>query len=86
MAEVSADLFYDVLKNIQADIRPLKDGQNEIKHEIVAMRINLVSIHQDLNNIYEKPVRHEDRRDRIERRLEIRELAESPQAPYTSAT
>jgi hypothetical protein len=45
------------------------------------MRLNLVSVHQDLNNMYGILGRHEERLDRIERRLELRELAE-PQKPY----
>jgi hypothetical protein len=80
MAEVSSELMYEVLRAIQQDLRTVKDGQNEIRNEIVSMRLNLVSIHQDLN-IYGMLGRHEERLDRIERRLELRELAE-PQRPY----
>ncbi|MEZ5804629.1 MAG: hypothetical protein R3E51_14460 [Rhizobiaceae bacterium] len=83
MAEVTNELIYEVLRGVQSDIRQLKDGQSEIRHEIVAMRLNLVSIHQDLNNIYERLARHDERLDRIEHRLELRELAEKSQAPYT---
>ncbi len=83
MAEVTNGLIYEVLKNLQLEIRQLKEGQSEIRHEIVAMRLNLVSVHQDLNNIYEKLARQGDRLERIEQRLELRELAEKPQAPYT---
>ncbi len=83
MAEVTNELIFEVLKSVQSDIRLLKDGQGEIRHEIVAMRINLLSIHQDLNNIYGKLVNHDERLDRIEKRLELRELAERPQTPYT---
>lgn len=81
MAEIDGDLIYEILKGIQSDIRSLKDGQNEIRHEIVAVRLNLVSVHQDLNNIYGSLGRHEECLDGIERRLELRELAE-PQRPY----
>jgi hypothetical protein len=41
----------------------------------------LVAISQDVNNIYGMLGRHEERLDRIERRLELRELAE-PQRPF----
>ena len=37
----------------------------------------------DMRNIYDKLDRHEDRLERIERRLELRELAE-PETPYGS--
>ena len=51
MAEVTNELIYEVLRGVQSDIRQLKDGQSEIRPVIVAMRRNLVSSHQDLNNI-----------------------------------
>ncbi len=81
MPDVTNELMYEVLRSLQQDIRTVKDGQNEIRNEIVSMRLNLVSIHQDLNNIYGILGRHEERLDRIERRLELRELAET-QKPY----
>jgi hypothetical protein len=85
MAEVTNELMFEVLKAVQQDVRALKDGQNEVRNEIVAVRLNLVSVHQDLNNIYGILGRHEERLDRIERRLELRELAERPQSPYNPA-
>ena len=82
MAEVSNELIFEILKAMQADIRLLKDGQSEIKQELIAVRGTMVSMQQDINNIYGILARHDERLDRIERRLELRELAEKPQAPY----
>lgn len=81
MAEVSNELIYEILKAMQADIRLLKDGQGEIKQELIAVRGTMVSMQQDINNIYGILARHDERLDRIERRLELRELAEA-QGPY----
>ena len=81
MAEVSNELIYEILKAMQADIRLLKDGQGEIKQELIAVRGTMVSMQQDINNIYGILARHDERLDRIERRLELRELAEV-QGPY----
>ena len=81
MAEVSNELIYEILKAMQADIRLLKDGQGEIKQELIAVRGTMVSMQQDINNIYGVLARHDERLDRIERRLELRELAEA-QRPY----
>ncbi len=81
MAEVSNELIYDILKAMQADIRLLKDGQGEIKQELIAVRGTMVSMQQDINNIYGILARHDERLDRIERRLDLRELAEA-QRPY----
>ena len=82
MTEVNGELIYEVLKSLQSDVRLLKDGQAEIKQELISVRGTMVSIQQDVNNIYGILARHDNRLDRIERRLELRELAEPPQAPY----
>lgn len=82
MAEVDGDLIYEILKSIQGDIRLLKDGVGEIKQELIAVRGTMVSMQQDINNIYGILARHDQRLDRIENRLELRELAEKPQSPY----
>ncbi len=81
MAEVTNELIYEVLRSLQADVRQLKDGQAEIRQELIAIRGTIVSMQQDINNMYGMLSRHEVRLDRIERRLELRELAE-PQRPY----
>lgn len=81
MAEVTNELMYEVLKSLQQDVRFLKDGQREIKQELVSIRGYILSIQNDVHNIYGILGRHDDRLDRIERRLELRELAES-QRPF----
>jgi predicted nucleic acid-binding Zn-ribbon protein len=75
--------MFELLKKIQADTHGLKQGQSEIKAEISALRGTMVSMQQDLHNIYGVLSRHEDRLDRIENRLELRELAEA-QARFQS--
>lgn len=75
MAEVTNELMYEVLKQLQADTASLKLGQTEIKGELQALRGHVVAIQQDIHNIYATLVRHETRLDRIERRLELVEPA-----------
>jgi hypothetical protein len=82
MTEVNGELIYEILKALQSDVRLLKDSQAEIKQELISVRGTLVAIQQDTNNIYGILARHDNRLDRIEHRLELRELAEPPQAPY----
>ena len=53
----------------------------EIKAELNGVRGHMISIQGDIHNIYGIPSRHDERLDRIERRLELRELAE-PQRPF----
>ena len=81
VAEIDGDLIYEILKSIQQDVRLLKEGQGELRQELISVRGQLVSINQDVNNIYSTLARHDVHFDRIERRLELRELAE-PQRPF----
>lgn len=82
MAEVNGELIYEMLKRIQSDVSQLRDGQRELKTEMGALRGTVVSMQQDLHNIYGILARHDDRLDRIERRLDLRELAERSQSPF----
>lgn len=77
MTEVSQELMYGLLKKIQADTNSLRQGQSEIRAEINALRGTMISMQQDVHNIYGILSRREDRLDRIENRLELRELAEA---------
>jgi hypothetical protein len=85
MAEVSSELIHEVLKGIQQDVRLVKDAQGDHRQEPISIRLHLVSIGQDINNIYGILGRHDQRLDRIERRLDLRELAE-PQKPFDPAS
>jgi hypothetical protein len=73
MAEVTNELMYEVLKQIQSDVAGLKDGQRELTSAMNAVRTYLVALQQDVSNIYTILVRHDTRLDRIERRLDIAE-------------
>ena len=77
MSQVSQELMLELLKKIQADTHGLKLGQSEIRAEINALRGTMISMQKDIQNIYGVLSRHEDRLDRIENRLELRELAEA---------
>lgn len=81
MAEVTNELMYEVLKKIQADVSELKHGQQSIRQELISVRGHMLSMQNDIHNIYLRFDRHDERLERIERRLELRELAE-PAAPF----
>ncbi|MCO6186271.1 hypothetical protein [Rhizobium sp. L1K21] len=82
MTEVTNELMYELLKRMQTDISDVKDGVRELKLEVNAIRGTLVSVHQDIHNIYGILGNHSDRLARIERRLELHELAERSQSQY----
>jgi hypothetical protein len=81
MAEVSNELVYEILKNLQARTTNLELVCIEHSHGLNAVRGYAASIQTDTNNIYAILSRIDQRLDRIERRLELRELAEA-QRPY----
>ena len=81
MSEVTNELLYEVLKKMQTDVSSLNVQMGEVRQELVSIRLSMMGMQNDIHNIYGILGRHEDRFDRIERRLEIRELAEA-QAPY----
>ena len=83
MTQVTNDLMYEVLKSLHADVRLLKDGQREIKQELISIRGQLIAMNQDVHNIYGILGRHDQRLERIEKRLELHEFAE-PHTPYRS--
>ena len=73
MAEVANELMYEVLKQIQNDLSAVKSTTQEIKAELTAVRMHQFAIQQDIHNIYGMLGRHDERLDRIERRLELTE-------------
>jgi len=81
MAEVTNDLIYELMKKMHERMDRLEHGLGEIKHEIVAMRLQGLGTQTDINNIYGVTGRMDQRLERIEQRLELRELAE-PQRPF----
>ena len=81
MADVTNQLIYEVLKNVQFRLDKIENGIDELRQGQNAMRGHLISIQTDVSNIYSVLARHEDRFDRIEKRLELRELNETSN-PY----
>ena len=81
MAEATNELMYETLKRMHARFDKVDTALQEVKVELNSMRGTIVSIQSDIHNIYGILGRHDDRLDRIEKRLELRELAEA-QARY----
>ena len=73
MAEVTNEPMYEVLKPMQRELSDVKSGIGEVKLELNAMRGHMVSLRQDVHNIYGMLTRREARLERIERRLELSE-------------
>lgn len=71
MAAVTQELIYALLETMHADVGKLKSGQMELRTELNAMRGTVVSMKQDIHNIYGVLGRHAHRLERIENRLEL---------------
>ncbi len=81
MAEVDSTLIFEVLRNIQGRLDKIDSGIGEIRHEIVSLRLSQMGMQNDVHNIYGILARNDERLEHIERRLELRELAEA-QKPF----
>jgi DNA anti-recombination protein RmuC len=73
MADITNELLYEDLRAVQRDLSEVKSSVGEVKLELNAVRGHLVSMQQDVHNIYGVLTRHEKRLDRIEHRLELSE-------------
>lgn len=51
MAEVSADLVFELLKRTQSDISNLKEGQRELRQDVIPVRGQLHAMQGDINNL-----------------------------------
>ncbi len=76
MTEVSAELVFEVLKQIQDRLGRLEGRMDEVKGELQAIRTHMLAFQQDFSGIHMILVRYEGRFERIERRLE---LTDAPQ-------
>lgn len=73
MAEISSELIYEILKSIRSYVVHIDQKTDELKAEMQALRGHMISLQQDVNNIYGILARHDPRLERIERRLELNE-------------
>ncbi len=71
MAEVSSDRMLEILKALHSDSIEVKSSTGEIKAELNAIRGHLISMQQDIHNVYAIMRRHDVNLERIERRLEL---------------
>ncbi len=71
MADVSAELVYEVLKSLQADVSLLKNGQRDIREELIGIRLHQHAAQGELNSILSRLSSIEGRIERVERRLDL---------------
>ncbi|GGD18338.1 hypothetical protein [Aureimonas glaciei] len=81
MVEVTNELMFELMKRMHQEIGGLRLDIVEVKTELNSIRGTMVAMQSDIHNIYGMLGRHDDRLKRIERRLDLRELAEAS-TPY----
>ncbi|HLX15185.1 MAG TPA: hypothetical protein VKS24_08275 [Bradyrhizobium sp.] len=74
MADVTNELIYEVLKILQREVGEVKSTIGDVKSELNALRGHMISLQQDVHNIYGILGRHDMHLDRIEQRLEISDV------------
>ena len=77
VAEVTNELMYELMQRIRSEISGLKNGQNELRQDAITLRNHMHLMHGDLNNLHTIMAQALVRLDRIENRLELRELQEA---------
>jgi hypothetical protein len=82
MADVTPELMFEVLESVQARLAQVDGKADENKSDMLALRTQITSIHHDLLSIHHELggmhgtlIRHEQRLDCIERRLELSDAA-----------
>ncbi|NOJ39008.1 hypothetical protein [Bradyrhizobium australiense] len=78
MADVTPELMFEVLKSLQAPLAQVDGKIDEFKQEMQASRTSqnrirreITGAFQEISGVHATLVRHEDRLDRIEHRLEL---------------
>ncbi|MXN53612.1 hypothetical protein GR158_21140 [Shinella sp. AETb1-6] len=77
MTDISQELMFELMKRIQSDLTTFKDGQRDMRQDIVSLRNHMHVMQGDVNNLHSSMAQVLTRLDRIENRLELRELAEA---------
>ena len=81
MAEATNELMFELLNRVHHEIGELRQDVSETKRELNVMRGHMVATQSDIHNIYGILARQDERLERIDGRLDLRELAEN-QRPY----
>ncbi|SHN83212.1 hypothetical protein [Bradyrhizobium erythrophlei] len=78
MADVTPELMFEVWKSVQARLTQVDGKLDELKQEMQASRTaqngirqEITSVFEEISGVHKTLIRHEDRLDRIERRLEL---------------
>ena len=82
MSSVSQELLQELLRHLRQRIDKSDMTSRDVRVETASLRRIVTAHQQDIGDLYEAIHRIEDRIDRIEARLELRDFQERAQSPY----
>lgn len=77
MVEVSAELLQELLRRLHVRADKSERMDRELRSELNSMRLRLQAHQSDLNNLYAMNSQLDERMERIEARLDLREFSEA---------
>jgi site-specific recombinase len=77
MSEAMQGFIHELMRRFHQRVDKADSGIRDLRNETSALRLLIQACQSDINNIYIMMHQHDDRLDRIENRLELRELAEA---------
>ncbi|OLP61384.1 hypothetical protein BJF93_00075 [Xaviernesmea oryzae] len=77
MTDVTQELLHELLRRTHARFDKLDHSISELRSDGLVIRSQLHNMQGDINNLHSTFAHIEHRLDRIENRLELRELAEA---------
>jgi predicted nucleic acid-binding Zn-ribbon protein len=75
MAEAIQELMYEVLRNLHQRFDKVDHSLSELRQDLISLRGQIHSLRGDINGLRINGVRTDDRLDRIQTRLDLREHA-----------
>jgi septal ring factor EnvC (AmiA/AmiB activator) len=84
MADITAELMFQVMKSIPARLAQVDGKIDEMNQSLQALRVSqnatrqeITGVFQEIASVHATLVRHEGRLDRIEQRLELSDVPAS---------
>ena len=77
MADVTQELIHEILRRVHVRADKADNGIRDLRSEVSSIRLSLHAQQNDINTLYTLLHQVDERLERIENRLELRELAEA---------
>jgi flagellar biosynthesis chaperone FliJ len=77
LAEAYQELLQELLRRLHMRVDKSENMVRDLRNELNSMRLNLHAHQNDLNNLYAMHSKLDERMERIEARLDLREFSEA---------